>query len=113
MSEQAYTYYQEFLTFYKDDDFTVKLEEVDGLLFVHVNVERFTPSSFKRMKALWEEIYERAWYGGYESIYAYTPDETFVKRFGKMPYNKINEYRQSGIVYNVYEWVLQEPNWEN
>ena len=110
-----YEYYSEKLTFYEDNDFIVELEETDGLLYIHVTVDNWKPSVYKKMVALWREIYERAWWGGYESIFGVTWNKQFIDRFvdkyGKYHGKVWDSPTQKD--YYVYEWVLHEPEWED
>lgn len=107
----SYEYYTESLVFHKDDDLQVILEETDGLLFIHVEVYNFRPSVYKRMKALWKDIYDRAWFGGYESIFCATPKKHFLDRFMSKAGIYHGEVNRHGCTYYIYEWVLEQPDW--
>jgi len=90
--------------FYDDDQITLKLEEVDAHLMVHLVIKKALPSSIKKARIVFQEIKERAYWQGYEQIYTYTKDDRMLKFFGA---NKvISNVEYKGETYKVVQWDL-------
>ena len=69
---------------YEDNELVlVTLEEIEGLLYVHVDVKQFSKVVVEYLQALWDQIQMDAWYSGYDDIFSYTKNSKFVKLIDK------------------------------
>lgn len=90
--------------FYDDDDFTMKIEELNGELFVHLTLHKATRTILDRVLRTWGELKARAWLDGYDTISTYTQDDRMFKFF---PFSKyMGEVDWNGKQYKVGTWAL-------
>lgn len=61
------------------ENFCIAVEEREGILFVHVEVENYSKGVHKEMKGVMEDLGREAWILGWDEIYAYTPNPKFCK----------------------------------
>lgn len=90
---------------YCDENFDVQVEEREGMLFLHCEVENFSKSVLKQMKAVMEEIKLACFYNGWNQIFSYTPNPKFGRLMGG---KKIDEFTVSGKHYEVMVWELEQ-----
>ena len=92
-----------YIEIYDDGDFNVKVEEQDGIMFLHCDVENFNKTVLKNMRTVFEEIKVAAAYFGWEEIFSYTPNPKFAKILGG---ESINSFEVCGKTYEVMKWEL-------
>lgn len=90
--------------YYEDEDFMLKVEELDGHLFMHVDVTNWTPSSYKRGVEKFEEVIKRAYWGGYEAVYTYIKNPKFAKMFGSPEW--LQTLNHNDEQYELMRWKL-------
>lgn len=89
---------------YSDENFDVKVEEQEGIMFLHCDVENFNKSVLKQMKAVMEEIKVAAFCHGWDEIFSYTPNPKFAKMLGG---ESIDSFRTNNQDYEVMRWALE------
>lgn len=90
--------------FYRTSDFQIKLELVDGELFVHLTLWKVNRHILDDVLKVWAEIKARAYWQGYEAIYTYTRDTRMFKFF---PFAEIvGTIEWNGESYEVAKWEL-------
>ncbi len=90
--------------FYEDDDFVLKIEELDNVLFVHLTLWKASKAVLEHVLKVWGELKARAWLDGYDAISTYTQDERMFKFF---PFSTLKgEVEWSGKKYKVATWAL-------
>lgn len=87
------------------EHYEMKQEIVNGVLFYHIDVFDLTPSIYKKMKAEWENIKQRAKEDGHDAIHSYTQNHSFVKKFGGVQIAQVEDL--TGEIYGVYRWELK------
>mgnify|MGYP003134508966 CR=1 FL=1 len=90
---------------YDDDDFSVKVECVDGVPFVHIDVERYSKTVRKNILAQFEELREALYAHGWERAYSYTRNEKFRKLVPKG--EVIDTFEYDDETYEVVKWELK------
>lgn len=89
---------------HKDEDCKITLEELDGKLFVHVGLFKFSRPVLEKLLIIWATIKAKCYYLGYEAIYTYTRDPRIVKFFPNG--EELGDYEYQGQNYKVFQWVL-------
>lgn|SRR5690554_550577 len=77
-------------TWYEDENYHMTYEEIDGQIFVHLEVEKVSKSVLKNIEQKWEDFKARLYYLGYEYIFTYTNDLRFPRMFGAKSIGKWN-----------------------
>lgn len=82
---------------YQGDDFYVRAEEASGFLFLHVDVYKNTPNSFRKMKKY------LALFMGYVDlpVMTYTKNPKFVRMLGA---KYLSEFIYDDELYEVWLW---------
>jgi len=89
---------------YKDEDFTVELEEVEGVLFFHCYVDNFNKTVMKRMYEVFALIKEYSFMHGWDAIHSYTSNPKFAMKLeGAF---KIDEFEIEDTTFEVIRWEL-------
>lgn len=90
---------------YEDEDFSVKVECVDCIPFVHIDVENYNKSIRKRILLQFEELRKALFAHGWDRAYSYTRN----KKFRKIVPNGevINTFNYDGETYEVVKWELK------
>lgn len=91
---------------YEDEDFEVKSEILNGVLFYHIYVGDFSLSTYKKMKKVWEELKRNAKDEGWDAIHSYTQNLSFVEKFGGSRIATV--VGLTGDEYGVYRWELKQ-----
>ncbi len=76
-------------------------ESEDGLLIVHVEVFRWTPSVLKYIYTLWEELQMDAWDEGHSYIAVCTPNPKFAVLIDK-DFEYYGPAIEDGKEYNLF-----------
>ena len=64
---------------YEDNELVnVRLQEADGLLFVHVDVKTFSKTVFEYIQVLWEQLQLEAYFEGWDDINFCTRNHKFI-----------------------------------
>lgn len=70
---------------YSDEEGTEFIGEMGEMAFIHVNYEGMTPSKYKRLSLIWEDIEEELRDRGYDMVFCVTPTKfPIVNRIEKM-----------------------------
>ena len=89
---------------YSDEDFQVEVEERDGILFLHCEVEKYNKTVKKRMQEVFQDIKDACVFFGWDAIHAYTPNPKFSKLMeGGFT---IDTFSRGGVDYEVIRWEL-------
>lgn len=86
-----------------DPDYTVDLEEVEGKLFVHIEVHEFNKNVYKRIIESSFDMEEALIEQGYETVYALTKNKCFTEKLGL---SFIDDVEDDSGTYGVYVWEL-------
>lgn len=66
--------YKKRTTIFKDDNYRISVEEIDGCLFVHCELYKFSKAVLKDVKTTWAELLIHLYFMGYEEVFTYTKD---------------------------------------
>jgi len=88
---------------YNDGNFTVQVEEQEGIMFLHCQAEEFSKSIWKQMKVVMEEIKLASAAHGWEEMFTYTRNGKFARLLGAEP---IDKFELRGEEYEVMRWPL-------
>lgn len=61
-------------TWYEDENYHMTYEEIDGVIFIHIEIATITKSVFKDIKQKWEDFKAKLYWLGHEWIFTYTTD---------------------------------------
>ncbi len=84
----------------EEDEYRFRLEECEGLLFLHVDVYEWGLSLCKEMKLAFEECLAWAKDQGHTHVMAYTENHHFVAM------SKSAELVETRGTYGVYVWAV-------
>lgn len=90
------------LVFYKDDDVLVELDEIEGNLYVHCKVHRWSHNVLKKLYSVFANLERVAREDGYSEIIGILEKHKFARLFGF-------EYRNT---ITVGEKVYEEMIWQ-
>lgn len=96
-------------TWYEDEDYTVTLEESEGLLFVHIEVYNFSKDIFLRIKQSWWELLFQCYLYGYEFLHTYTKNKKFADKMGTN--ELLTTLNFNGSEYSLVRWDLRWDEW--
>lgn len=91
-------------TVYKDEDFKLSTEEVEGELFVHLKLETFSRSILDKVLKQFAKVKAKAYWDGRDAIYTYTKDDRMFKLFSFEPMGEVVYYKEK---YKVGKWALK------
>lgn len=63
-------------------NYLLSYEEIEGCLFVHVEIRKFNKSTLKKIKEDWSELLIELYFQGYEEVFTYTQDMRIVDLVG-------------------------------
>lgn len=87
-------------TYFEDDDLHLYLENINDQVFIHIVLNKFSKSIFKKMMQKWGEVVLKMYNLGYEELFTYTKDNRVVKLVGGA--ELIGKHEG----YEVYRWEL-------
>lgn len=91
-------------TIYQDEDCHFEVEDLGKWAFLHVTVQGWSASKFKKMIAVFGQFLNEASGKGYEKMVTISPNPKFCKMFG----GKFESaFTQNGTTYEVYAWELK------
>ena len=92
--------------FYEDDEFQLRFEYVDGMLFLHCVVYKPSKAAYKKGMALLERAKDMAHFFGEESLFTYTDNKTMAR----LTHAELISYvvDSKGKSYGVYKWGLEQ-----
>jgi hypothetical protein len=90
---------------YDTEDYRMVEEVVNGILFYHIDIFNFSPSVYKHLKGGWEQVKINAAKDGWDAVYSYTQNHSYVKKFGGEMVAKVISL--TGDCYGVYKWELK------
>lgn len=91
---------------YQDNDrYTARLEETDGLLFVHVVIKQMNKQTISTIRDEFEKLKKKLKQAGYEVVNTYSATPKFYKMFPG--YNTLGHMEVEGEKYEVLQWVLK------
>lgn len=91
-------------TVYKDEDFKLSTEEVDGELFVHLRLQSASRSIIERVLQEFAKVKAKAYWDGREAVYTYTKDSRMLRIIPFAEY--VGDVMFNGDVYKVGKWEL-------
>lgn len=91
--------------YYEDDNFIIRLEEIEGVLMVHVTFNLFSKDIYQKVLSVWDEIQSRAYWQGYENIYTYTQEPRMLHLFKDG--EQIGTCNYKGKEFMVLKWELK------
>lgn len=93
-------------TYHEDENFKVILEDIDGYLFIHVEVFNYNKTVKQRMMLMWEDVKNWADVTHYDGINCYTPNPKFVKLLGG-ECEVLRTIQSGDDTYEVLRWELK------
>lgn len=66
-----------------NDIVNVELEEMNELLFAHIDVKIFGKEVLLYIQSLWEQLQFDAWANGYDEVFIYSKNDKFVSLLDK------------------------------
>lgn len=66
------------------EEYKIDIEYFHGEVFLHLLVDTFSPSIYKRIKEDFKYIKQLAYEEGFDYIHAYTPNLKFAKKMGEV-----------------------------
>jgi hypothetical protein len=87
--------------YYKDDNFTLEVEPIDGEYFLHCIVQEWNASVLRRMYKVFAVLLEEANQHGVERMYTVTPNPRFAKLFGG---TTIGHVEIDNVLHEVIIW---------
>ena len=91
--------------YYKDENYTVTLEELNEELFIHVKFKKFSKTILLDALKVWAEIKAKCYWLGYEHIYTYTKDDRMSRLFPGA--HEVTEFEDDRLgKYKVLQWEL-------
>lgn len=93
-------------TYKETEDYSVRLEWVEGYVFAHVTLDRCSRKIIRELEEIWMEILARFYFEGFEYIYSYSQDDRMLRIFkgGKV----LEEIDYHGDKYKIVEFDLSE-----
>ena len=92
------------VVYLENDLMKCTLQEIEGFLYVHVDVFSWKPSDIKMLRVYWQYLKLDAWHSGYDQIFAYNQYEKFSKLMDPT-YEKLGDEKLT-----VLMWTLESPN---
>lgn len=89
--------------FEKTDDYSVSLELCANHIFVHCTVSNNKLSTLKRIKSLVSQLKVWCESMGYDDLYSYAEDPSFMMSMSK-DIEYLGPISNQGIVYEVFKW---------
>ena len=90
--------------YYEDENCKIRLEELDGHLFVHVKINKASKGIMEKLLKIWAQIKAEAYFSGYEAIYTYSSEDRMFRFF---PFaEKLGDMKYRGEKMGVYKWAL-------
>jgi len=92
---------------YRDnDDYKVRLEEVDDVLYIHIEMKNMTTRVIKHLQSEFEIFKKKIASAGYEYIFSYSATPKFYSLF--KGYDDIGEMEWEDKKYRVLRWALKQ-----
>lgn len=91
-------------TVYKDENFKLSTEEVDGELFVHLRLQSASRPIIERVLQEFAKVKAKAYWDGREAIYTYTKDSRMLRVIPFAEY--IGDVVFDNEIYKVGKWDL-------
>lgn len=92
----------------KTEDYTATLQEAGDHIFLHLDVENWSPSVLREIKSKWPVLLEHIVDKGYSILFTYSKDKQSVKFWNMM--QPLTETRKFGPEneYLLGAWDLEE-----
>lgn len=98
-------YHRTVKTLYEDEDGEVREEVFNGVLFFHAEVYNFSPSVYRKIGKVWEDLKNQAKEVGWDFVHAYLENEKFAQKLGGERLATV--VGLDGKEYGVYRWQLK------
>lgn len=69
-------------TWYSDENYNLNYELLDGMVFVHIAIDKFSKAVLRDIKEKWQAFQLRLYSLGYEYVFTYTNDLRIVNMVG-------------------------------
>lgn len=90
---------------YRDtDDYVVRLEENEQVLFIHVEMKNITLPIIRNLQSEWDVFKEKIRSAGYDNIYSYSATPKFYRMFKGC--EEIGDMIWEDKEYKVLKWEL-------
>lgn len=90
-------------TLAETENYLITLEERDGVLFVHMEVDFYNKTILKELRSLMEDLEREAWILGWDELFSYTANPKFARALCDC--KEIGEIEQENL--KVMVWVLK------
>ena len=93
-------------SFFDDGNIHMEVEDLEDHRFIHMKVEKITPSVARLIKSLGKKIAKKSIKEGYSALFTYTRNVRFCKLVDK-------SFKEHGVVthdgkeYEVLKWELK------
>lgn len=88
-------------TWYKNNDYHMTYEEHDGLVFIHLVIDKFSKDVLADIKNKWKDFKAKLYYLGHEYVFTYTKDMRIVNMVEK---GEVIGHKDN---YKVVVWALK------
>lgn len=96
------------VTLVETDNYIVRGEEKDGLVFLHCDVENFNKTVLKEMREVFKEILSSFYFGGYDEVFTYVEKDKAKFSHTIKPAEVISSFTNLGKEYEVLRWDLKQ-----
>lgn len=86
-----------YMVFEDSDIVKVELEELDGMVFIHVQLRDWNKAIAEYLMALWEELKIHLWVDGYDQLFTYNANMKFTRLISQQEWHSCGKDEQ----YNV------------
>lgn len=92
------------------------LEDIDGHLYLHMEVYNFSPSVLKYLRSVWPLMVYEIWAQGYDVMYSYNVNTKFLKLVTQEDWEVAGETEvlapgNPATKITVYKLDVGEPEW--
>lgn len=99
MSDVKRRVYQE------NEQYQARLEEVDGVLYVHVVVHQMSKSTLSLLRKEFDVLKQKVRQAGYSHLFTYSTNSRFYKLFKGC--ERVGDFEWQGQDYEVMTWELK------
>lgn len=90
--------------FYKDDQCSVELENLEGFIFVHLSLNKLSPSLLKKLRQGFKDVRAYAHTHGVQLLFAMGEDVTRIKLWQKIhPLYDLRQVAETGVFVGAWD----------
>lgn len=92
-------------TVYDDGNALIQFEDLEGNRFVHITIDKLTPSVVRSLKGVWSSLEKKCIKDGFSFVRTYTQNKKFCK-LATPPFKEEGVVRYNKKDYEVLRWEL-------